>query len=307
MRPHPNRVRPTVDHDPSNPKLHSELDDQNGSPTPKAVPFAGDTLSFRSAAKGGRPGVGRILARGRQRIVTMNRKEADMSQINHAVIMAAGRGTRMNPVTSVIPKPMMPLLGSTLIANGISKINPHIANIHITVGYKGATLAEHVIQHGVSSVFNTDGRGNAWWLYNTLLRHLDEPTFVLTCDNVCELDFAALASDYFDLGSPPCMVVPVAPVVGLDGDFIVSDDRQVVQKLDRNDPSDRYCSGIQIVHPGKINRSTSPTEDFNEVWAQLIRQEAMMCSRFQPRTWYSVDTLDQLQQVNDAIALQASE
>lgn len=225
-----------------------------------------------------------------------------MSRIVHAIIMAAGRGTRMNPLTSVVPKPMAPLQGSTLIANGIVKIKPYIPNVHITVGYKGATLAEHVIQHGVSSVFNTDGKGNAWWIYNTLMSRLQEPTFVLTCDNVCELDFEEISQDYFELGAPACMVVPVRPVDGLDGDFIFHDDRQVIQKLDRNEPCDLYCSGIQIVDPEKINRLTEPTEDFNEVWRQLIEQEQMMCARVRPQTWYSVDTLDQLQQVNEALA-----
>ncbi len=225
-----------------------------------------------------------------------------MCRINHAIILAAGRGVRMKPFTTVLPKPMMPLLGSTLIARGIAKIKPHIPNVHITVGYKGATLAEHVIQHGVSSVFNTDGKGNAWWIYNTMMRQLHEPTFVLTCDNVCELDFAELAEDYFDLGSPACMVVPVEPVEGLDGDFIFHDGQQIIQKIDRNELSGLYCTGIQIVDPEKINRLTKPCENFYDIWSQLIAQGEMVCSRVHPQTWYAVDTLEQLQQVNERIS-----
>jgi len=208
----------------------------------------------------------------------------------------------MKPLTSVLPKPMMPFRGSTLIADGILKIKPHITNVHITVGYKGATLASHVIQHDVSTVFNTEGKGNAWWIYNTMMKHLREPTFVLTCDNVCELDFARLTRDYFDLGAPACMVVPVEPVEGLDGDFIFHDAEGFIERIDRSQPSNLYCTGIQIVDPGKINRLTEPTEDFNEVWTQLIAQRQMMCSRVHPRTWYSVDTLEQLQHVNERLS-----
>ena len=225
-----------------------------------------------------------------------------MSRIDHALIMAAGRGVRMNPLTAALPKPMMPFLDSTLIANGIAKIKPHIGNVHITVGYKGATLAEHVIQHGVSSVFNTDGKGNAWWIYNTMMRHLTEPTFVLTCDNVCEIDFSELAADYFDLGSPACMVVPVEPVEGLDGDFIFHDEQQIVRRIDRHDRSDLYCTGIQIADPAKINRLTTPCEGFYDVWSQLIAKGEVAFSRIRTRTWYAVDTLEQLQQVNERIA-----
>ena len=37
---------------------------------------------------------------------------------------------------------------------------------------------------------------------------------------LCHLDFDALASDYFELGAPACMVVPVKPIEGLEGDYI---------------------------------------------------------------------------------------
>ena len=43
-----------------------------------------------------------------------------MARINHALIMAAGRGQRMMPLTQVLPKPMAPYLNSTLVADGIA-------------------------------------------------------------------------------------------------------------------------------------------------------------------------------------------
>src|SRR2546421_8691770 len=143
-----------------------------------------------------------------------------MKRISHALIMAAGRGNRMMPLTAIIPKPMAPYLNSTLIAEGIRSIRPHFKDIHITVGYKGAALAEHVIGEGVSSVFDTSGRGNSWWIYNTLMKYVEEPTIVLTSDNVVELDYEQLVREYYRLNEPACMVVPVKPIPGLDGDYI---------------------------------------------------------------------------------------
>src|SRR6478736_1361485 len=105
-----------------------------------------------------------------------------MARIRHALIMAAGRGLRMTPLTDVIPKPMAPYDGSTLIARGIARLAEQIEHIHVTVGYKKAMLAQHVIEHGASSVLNTEGKSNCWWVYNTLLKSLDEPVVVLTCD-----------------------------------------------------------------------------------------------------------------------------
>jgi len=220
-----------------------------------------------------------------------------MSQIKHAVIMAAGRGRRMMPLTTHIPKAMAPFNGSTLICQGINQVRKHIHYLHITVGYRGAMLAEHVIKNGVSSVFNTEGQGNAWWVYNTVLSLLDEPVFVLTCDNVMELDFELLETDYLSYEKPACMLVPVSPVPGLEGDYIFHD-RNVVTELNRSKQSDIYCSGIQIINPAKINQLTTKTDDFYSLWAQLIRKEQVIASRVYPKTWFAVDTMEQLGDVN---------
>lgn len=221
-----------------------------------------------------------------------------MSKISHALIMAAGRGNRMMPLTAIIPKPMAPYLNSTLISEGIRRIRPYFQEIHITVGYKGAALAEHVIGQGVSSVFNTTGEGNAWWIYNTLMKYVDEPTLVLTCDNVVELDYEQLVSEYYRVEAPACMLVPVIPIPGLEGDYIFQE-RNIVTAIDRNKPSDRYCSGIQIINPYQINRLTRASEDFYQVWNQLIERQQVHSSAIYPKRWFAVDTLSHLETLNN--------
>lgn len=221
-----------------------------------------------------------------------------MSEIKHALIMAAGRGTRMAPLTNIIPKPMAPLWGSTLIANGIEKLIPTIPHLHITVGYKGADLAKHVIELGVHSVFNTEGKGNSWWIFNTLMKQIDEPVLVLTSDNVTDLNIQSLRQEYDRLGRPACMVVPVVPIEGLVGDYIHHHENRV-EKLDRNDPADTYCSGIQILNPKKINQLIKPSEDFGMVWSQLIDCQQLYCSSILPEKWFTVDTLEQLTHMNN--------
>lgn len=211
--------------------------------------------------------------------------------------MAAGRGQRMMPLTQDIPKAMAVHEGSTLIATGIERLKSSVEHIHITVGYKGAMLAKHVIEHHVSSIFNTDGKGNAWWLFNTLLSMLNEPVLVLTCDNIIELDVDLLIHDYRAKNNPACMVVPVKPVDGLEGDYISHKDG-VVSEINRNKLSDIYCSGIQIMNPQKINQLINPTEDFALVWKQLIQKQQLYCSGIYPKRWFTVDTVEQLNYLN---------
>lgn len=205
----------------------------------------------------------------------------------------------MLPLTNTIPKPMAPFNGSTLIAKGIDHLIQRLEKVHITVGYKGAMLAQHVIEHGACSVFNTEGKSNCWWIYNTLLRHLDQPIYVLTCDNVVDLDFDLIEADYEKLNRPACMLVPVKPVEGLDGDFIFLDN-SFVTRLSRTEPSEIYCSGIQILNPKRINELTEGGESFYAVWQQLIEKRQLLVSSVYPKKWFAVDTVEQLAALNNS-------
>ena len=99
---------------------------------------------------------------------------------------------------------------------------------------------------------------------------------------------------------PVCVNVifePVQPVAGLAGDFI-SHNNNIVTKLNRSKPTKCYCSGIQVINPSLINKLVSGTDDFNEVWAQLIAQQQLACSNIYPKQWYTVDTMEQLDFAN---------
>ena len=217
--------------------------------------------------------------------------------IKHAIILAAGRGMRMAPLTDAIPKPMAPYNGTTLIARGIERLAEKIEHIHVTVGYKKAMLAQHVIEHGASSVFNTEGQGNSWWIYQTTLASLNEPILVLTCDNVVDLDLSMLQENLDALNTPPCMLVHIRPVPGLEGDYIFHEGH-LVTEISREKKTEIYCSGIQVLNPSRLNQITREGESFYEVWQQLIEQQQLFVSSVYPKKWFAVDTIEQLTTLN---------
>ncbi|GAH11178.1 unnamed protein product, partial [marine sediment metagenome] len=75
----------------------------------------------------------------------------------------------------------------------------------------------------VDSIFNTEGHSNSWWIYNTVMRYVNEPVLVLTCDNITELDLEFINSEYINADSPCCMLVPVRPIQMIEGDYIQSE------------------------------------------------------------------------------------
>ncbi|WP_160131439.1 nucleotidyltransferase family protein [Kordia antarctica] len=208
--------------------------------------------------------------------------------------MAAGRGLRMMPLTTNTSKAMIQFNNAMLIGNSLKQLKKlDFESISITVGYKGAELAEYAIKEGVHNVFNTNEKGNSWWLYNTLLQQLDEPLLVLTCDNIVEIDLEWISEQYAKLNSPTCMLIPVKPIKGIEGDFIQTENNQITT-LSRTEETPIYGSGIQVLNPKKINDSTEKAENFYDVWQQLMKQNLLFASEAYTKTWFSINTEQQL-------------
>ncbi len=209
--------------------------------------------------------------------------------------MAAGRGIRMMPLTSKKPKAMADLNGNSLIGHNIYRLSNIIPNIHITVGYKNSILASHVISKKVSTVINTSKKDNCWWVYNSLLKNLNEPVLVLTCDNLVELDLTEIFEDYIKLKKPHCMILSVKTKKKLDGDYLnINKKTREIISISRKYKTDFYASGIQILNPKKINVDTSKVENFYDLWNQLIKKKLLLCSNITPDKWCEINTLKEL-------------
>ena len=222
------------------------------------------------------------------------------SLIKQALIMAAGRGNRMRPLTDTLPKSMAPYKGDTLIGNSLTGLKRCVEKIHVTVGYKKAMLSEYLMTRGVDTIINTEGHGNAWWITQSVMRFVDEPVLVLTTDNITEIDLKFLTSEYIRLGEPVCMLVPVRPIPGVYGDYI-EEEEGFVLNLQRVNPKEKYCSGIQILNPSKLKEMIGFAEDFNTIWSYLIAEKLLFTSTIYPQVWFSVDTLEQLASLNQDV------
>ena len=214
----------------------------------------------------------------------------------HALIMAAGRGNRMRPLSDLVPKALVPFKGNTLIDNSIQQLYSIVDKIHITVGYKKVDLASHLLSSSsVDSIINTSGKENIWWVFNSLIKDLDSPVIVLTCDNVTNLDAKFLEEEYKSLNNPACMLVAVKEIKGVEADKVLSEKNRV-KKISREIDSQICCSGIQIINPKKCNQLMGEKDNFIDFWNELISRSQLYHSNIYPHRWFSIDNMEQLAQ-----------
>ena len=67
------------------------------------------------------------------------------AMIDTAMILAAGRGERMRPLTDAMPKPMIPVAGRSMLDRSMERLAAHgVRNIVINVHHLGEQIAAHL-------------------------------------------------------------------------------------------------------------------------------------------------------------------
>jgi dTDP-glucose pyrophosphorylase len=112
------------------------------------------------------------------------------------VIMAGGRGTRMEPFTKVLPKPLLPIHEKPVIEHIIERFTEvGCREFHLTVNYKARILKAYFDelqpQYGVRFVDEREPLGTAGSLY-LLNGQFDRPFFVTNCDILIRADYESL-------------------------------------------------------------------------------------------------------------------
>lgn len=112
------------------------------------------------------------------------------------VIMAGGKGTRLEPFTKVLPKALVPIHGKPIIEHIIERFtNVSIHEFYITVNYKSRILKAYFeeLQPDYSVTFynETEPLGTAGSL-KFFEGKFDEPFIVTNCDIIIEADYTSL-------------------------------------------------------------------------------------------------------------------
>jgi dTDP-glucose pyrophosphorylase/predicted transcriptional regulator len=115
---------------------------------------------------------------------------------NHVVIMAGGKGTRLDPFTKILPKPLIPIGEKTIIEIIMEKLYKcGFHNFVYTLNYKKEYikffLKENSFPYNIDWIEEDDYCGTAGSL-SLLKDKVKDTFFVLNCDTI-------LSADYMDI------------------------------------------------------------------------------------------------------------
>src|SRR5579862_1433886 len=114
-----------------------------------------------------------------------------------AVIMAGGEGTRLRPLTSSQPKPMMPIANRPMMEHIVTLLKQHgFDDIVVTVAFQANAIRTYFgdgSEFGVRMVYATEETplGTAGSVRNAM-DELDEPFLVISGDVLTDIDLTSM-------------------------------------------------------------------------------------------------------------------
>lgn len=148
-----------------------------------------------------------------------------------AAILAGGLGTRLRPITYLVPKPLIPLVGKPMIMHIIDSLPDYVDTVLLAVNYKRGDLESYFSKAGIDRevilIEEDEPLGTGGALRN-LKEHLDSTFLAFNGDIVSSLDVMDLVRRHREFGGIGSLALWEVPdpsaygVVGLDGDRVTS-------------------------------------------------------------------------------------
>ena len=214
-----------------------------------------------------------------------------------AMILAAGLGKRLKPLTNDIPKPLLKVGNQSLIERNIrSLLNYGFDEIVINVSYLGNMITEHVLEIFPNNkiIFSKESEplGTGGGIKNALKLLGDEPFMLINADIYHNINLAAVktAPKYAHL------VGVKNPEHNIQGDFSL--DNNIV--LARSELNDFTWSGISIINPtifSHLQTQEMPFDIWNSVLMQFINNNKITAEIYEG-IWIDTGTIDRLELAN---------
>ncbi|ENV37298.1 nucleotidyltransferase family protein [Acinetobacter venetianus] len=221
-----------------------------------------------------------------------------------AMILAAGMGNRMRPLTLNTPKPLLEVGGKPLIVWHIEKLQKiGVTEIVINTAWLGEKLANTLgdgSQFGVTILWSHEGEGleTAGGIINALPLLGTDPFILVNGDVWTTMDFSTLLD--VDLSDKQAHLVLVDnPPQHTKGDFILANDLAYTFEQDQLGEALTY-SGVAVLKPKMFVGLENGKRPLAPLLKQAMQQQQVSAEKMQA-IWVDVGTPDRLEQLDQQI------
>ena len=199
-----------------------------------------------------------------------------------AMILAAGRGTRLSPLTDEIPKPMVPIAGKPMIGHIFELLQgASIGEVHVNVyhladtilGYYGREIRMNGMQVNVSREDRLMGTAGG---VRRLSDHFDETFIVIMGDALTDVDLREVVASHKEHGALATLTLMRVEDTSQYGVVALDSENNIQAFQEKPDPDDAISNlantGIYVLEPEVLDYIPEDTFfDFaNDVFPRLL-------------------------------------
>jgi MurNAc alpha-1-phosphate uridylyltransferase len=226
------------------------------------------------------------------------------------MVMAAGLGKRMRPLTASQPKPMVRVGGKPLIDHALDRLNDAgVEKAVVNVHYLADSLEAHLGSRGAPKVVISDERGELLETGGGMVKaqpQLPDPFFCLNADNIWIDGPRSAFADLSARWNPEEMdalllLVSHARAVNFDGtgDFYM-DPRGKIRRRVQGRIAPFIYTGIQLVSHRLLRDAPEGKFSTNVLWNRAIEEGRLYGVSF-TGLWFEVGTPDAIRPTEDAL------
>tara|TARA_B100001250_G_scaffold287430_1_gene249270 strand:- start:332 stop:1378 length:1047 start_codon:yes stop_codon:yes gene_type:complete len=173
------------------------------------------------------------------------------------VIMAGGKGSRLEPFTKILPKPLVPINDKPIIEHIIDKFIFFGCNdFHFTVNYKGKLLKAYFEElqpsYKISFVDERKPLGTAGSL-NKLVDNFHDSFFVTNCDIIIKTDYHILYDFHKKGGFDITLVASMKEYVIPYGTCELNDEGNLSHISEKPQYNLLINTGLYVLNPNVLN------------------------------------------------------
>jgi len=229
-----------------------------------------------------------------------------------AMIMAAGLGTRMRPLTDTLPKPLIAVAGKPLIDHAIDRlVQARVKTIVVNVHYHAEKLKAHLAKRKDAEIVISDETGGILGTGGGVakaLPHLGKDAFFVVNSDSIWIEGAAHALERMTMRwdtqamDALLLLAPMVTALGFEGagDFLMDAEGHLARVPEMKLAPFAFM-GVQIVHPRLFADAPKGTFTMNLLWDRAIAARRLFGVRLDG-TWMHVGTQDGLAEAEAFLA-----